>query len=62
MDTCMIICFNVTPAVGMAPWITPSYETSVEVSVQLPPVSTLPLKEGIVEKRGHSAAFLMWPK
>lgn len=22
----------------------------------------LPIKEGLVEKKGHSAAFLMWPK
>ena len=58
----MILSSVVTPAVGMASWITPSYETSVEVSVQPPAVSTLPFKEGIVEKKGHSAAFLMWPK
>ena len=22
----------------------------------------VPIKEGLVEKKGHSAAFLMWPK
>jgi len=32
-------------------------------STLIPPtVLTLPIKEGMVEKKGHSAAFLMWPK
>ena len=55
----IVSCF---PAVGMAPWITPSYDTSVEVTFQPPPISALPIKEGMVEKKGHSAAFLMWPR
>ena len=40
-----------------------------QVTLDVSPVQTptnfraaLPIKEGLVEKKGHSVAFLMWPK
>ena len=34
-----------------------------EEDIFLPPImAPLTLKEGVVEKKGHSVAFLMWPE
>jgi len=48
----------------VAPKVPPEEEESSlpQPSVLPPSTSHTPIKEGMVEKKGHSAAFLMWPK
>ena len=37
-------------------------EIAESLSIMTKPSDKVYLKEGVVEKKGHSAAFLMWPK
>ena len=67
-DLGTVVCFVVTGEI-QSPVSPAPVESSQEKkgpplqpSVVPPTVLALPIKEGMVEKKGHSAAFLMWPK
>jgi len=68
MEQVVYVCISVTGLVmspePVAPKVPPEEEESSlpQPSVLPPSTSHAPIKEGMVEKKGHSAAFLMWPK
>jgi hypothetical protein len=56
-------CTSITSESGLNQSVSPSPVPLSEEDVFLPPtMAPVTLKEGIVEKKGHSVAFLMWPE
>lgn len=56
------VCMVYT-SIGLHQSVSPSHVPVPEEDIFLPPsMAPLTLKEGIVEKRGHSVSFLMWPE
>ena len=51
---------SVTKRVRLTPSLVDLHVSSTQSPTNLGPGK--PIKEGLVEKKGHSVAFLMWPK
>lgn len=58
--SCHIHAQTCTEVAPLPDDVVPSERTYTSVAPTL--TSSVPIKEGMVEKKGHSAAFLMWPK